>query len=59
MRIENVEKLVSNLHDKTKYVAHIINLKQTLNHGLVLKKLYKMITFNQHAWLYTDMAFII
>ena len=39
MKIENVEILVPNLHDKTKYVIHIRNLKQALNHGLVLKKL--------------------
>ena len=30
-----VEKLVTNLHDKTEYVIHIRNLKQALNHGLV------------------------
>ena len=35
MKIEKVEKLVSNLHDKTEYVIHIRNLKQTLNHGLI------------------------
>ena len=38
MKIKNVEKLVANLNDKTKHAFHIHNLKQTLNHGLVLKK---------------------
>ena len=38
MKTEKSEKLVANLHDKTKYVIHIRNLKQPLNHGLVLKK---------------------
>ena len=38
MNIEKVEKLGDNLHDKTEYVTHIINLKQALTHGLVLKK---------------------
>ena len=28
MKIEKVEKIVVNLHDKTEYVAHIRNLKQ-------------------------------
>ena len=51
MRIEKVEKLVANLHDKTEYVIHIKNLKQALSHGLVLKKLHRVINFNQHAWL--------
>ena len=36
-KIEKVEKLVTNLHDKTEYVNHIGNLKQALNHGLILK----------------------
>ena len=30
MKIEKVEKLVANLHDKTEYVIHIRNLKQAL-----------------------------
>ena len=36
MKIENVEKLVANLHDKTEYVIYIRNLKQVFNHVLVL-----------------------
>ena len=51
MKIGKVEKLVANLRDKTEYVIHIINLKQALNHGLVLKKVHKMIGINQNAWL--------
>ena len=56
MKIEKV-KLKANLHDKTEYVIHIRNLKQALNHGLVLKKLHIIIKFNQNAWLkpYIDM----
>ena len=38
MKTEKVEKLAANLHDKTKYVMDIKNLKHSLNHGLVLKK---------------------
>ena len=37
IKIEKVEKLVTNLHDKTEYVIHIRNLKKALNYGLVLK----------------------
>ena len=43
MKIVKVEKLVANLHDKTEYIIHIMNLKQTVNHGLVLKKLHRII----------------
>ena len=43
MKIEKVEKLVASLHDKTEYAIHIRNLKQALNHGLVLKKVHGVI----------------
>ena len=51
MKIEKVEKLAANLHGKTEYVIHKINLKQALNHGLVLKKLHRIIKFKQKAWI--------
>ena len=58
MKIE-VEKLVANLHDKTEDVIHMKKLKQALNHGLVLKKVHRVIKFCQNAWLksYIDMNF--
>ena len=36
---------------------HIKSLKQALNHGLKFKKIYRIIEFNQEAWLkpYIDM----
>ena len=40
MKIEKIEKLVTNLHEKTEYAIHIRNLKQALNHGLILKKVH-------------------
>ena len=46
MNIEKLEKLVTNLHDKTEYVIHIRNLKEALNHGLILKKVHRVIKFN-------------
>ena len=58
MKIEKkVEKLVTNILDKTEYVIYIRNLKQALNHGLILKKVHIVIKFNQKAWLkpYIDM----
>ena len=46
-----------NLRDRKKYVVHISILKQALNHGLKLKKVHRVIEFNQKAWLkkYIDM----
>ena len=46
MKIEKVGKHVANLHDKTKYITHLKNWKQALNHGLVLKKFHRVIAFN-------------
>ena len=46
----NILKMLATLHDKTKYVIHIRNLKQALNHGLLLKKLHRIIKFKQKAW---------
>ena len=57
MKIKKVDKLVANLHDKTECVIHKRNLKEALNNGLVLKKVHRLIKFNQNAWLkrYIDM----
>ena len=43
--------------DQKKYVIHINSLKQALNHGLKLKKIYRVTEFNQKEWLkpYIDM----
>ena len=36
---------------KKSYVVQIRALKQALNHGIMLKKVHKVIQFNQEAWL--------
>ena len=57
MKIDKCNKLVCNLFNKKKYLAHKNSLKQALNHGLKLKKIHRIIEFNQEAWLqpYIDM----
>ena len=50
MEINKCKKLVYNLYNKKKDVAHINTLKQALNHGLELKKIQREIEFNQEAW---------
>ena len=54
---DKCSKLVCNLCNKRNYIVHIRSLKQALNHGLVLKKVHRVIQFNQEAWLkrYIDM----
>ena len=48
MNVNGCKKLICNLHDK-KNVDHIRSLKQALNHGLVLKKVRRVIKFNQRV----------
>ena len=57
MEVNNYKKLVCNLFNNKKYVAHINTLKQALNHGLKFKKIHRVIEFNQEAWFkhYIDM----
>ena len=37
------KKIIVNLHNKVKYLLHIRNLMRALNHGLVLKKMQRVI----------------
>ena len=57
MIVNKVNKLICSEYDKTNYVVHILALQQALKHGLILKKMHKVISFNQSAWLrpYIDM----
>ena len=43
MKIGKVKKLAANLPDENQYVTHIRNLKEALNHGLVSKKVHRVI----------------
>ena len=51
------KKFVCNIQNKENYVVHIKASKQALNHRLILKKVHRVIQFNQKAWLkpYIDM----
>ena len=51
MVINNTKKLVGNLNDKKNYIVHINVLKQALDHGLKLRKVHRVIEFEQEAWL--------
>ena len=49
IKTDKCSKLVCNLYDKKNYVVQIRSLKQALNHGLILKKVHRVIQFNQEA----------
>ena len=50
IKIENIE---AKLHAKEEYFMHVRKLNQALNHGDILKKVDKVIKFNQETWLKT------
>ena len=41
-KVQKVEKLICSIENKEKYVIHIRVLKQALNRGLRLKKVYRI-----------------
>ena len=55
--MKNYVKLICDLPFLPEYIIQIRNLKQVLNHRLILKKVHRVIKFNQNAWLkaYVDM----
>ena len=49
--IGNFKKLVPNFFDKENYVLHYENVQLYLRSGLKLKKIYRVLEFNQSQWL--------
>ena len=45
------KKLCPNLYDKTKYVLHFVNLQFYMKHGMVLRKIHRVLSFKQTAWI--------
>ena len=45
------KKLCLTLNDKKNYICHYKNLKFYLKHGMKLKKIHKILQFDQSAWL--------
>ena len=51
MNINGIEKLIPSLADKCWYVIYIRAFAQALSHGLILRKVHRVIEFNQSTWL--------
>lgn len=44
-------RLITDLNDKTKYVIHYRNLQQCLQNEMILKKIHRIVEFQQSVWL--------
>ena len=44
-------KLIPNLNNKEKYVIHERNLRQAIDAGLVLRKIHRVLEFDQKSWI--------
>ena len=49
--LPETDKLLTNLHDIIKYAINTRNLKQALNHRLILEKVLRVLKFKQKYWL--------
>ena len=48
---EKLAKLVPNLMDKNNYIVHYDSLRYYLEKGMILKKIHRILQFEQKAWL--------
>ena len=57
MKINKCTKLTCTIQNEENYLIHIRAFKQSINHGLELTKVHRIIEFDQEAWLkpYIDM----
>ena len=51
LAMPNTEKLVLTLEDKENYVVHYKNLQLYLRQGMRLKKVHRVIEFDQEPWM--------
>ena len=51
MEIDGVRKLVPHLGKREKYTLHLRNLQYYISQGLVLKKVYRILRYEQSAWM--------
>ena len=51
IKVGGVNKLISNLRDKSRYIAHYRNLHSYSTLGMKLSKIHRILKFKQSNWL--------
>ena len=51
IKIDKISKLIPNLYDKKSYICHIKNLQLYVSLGLKIKKIHRILEFNQKPWM--------
>ena len=59
IKIGGVNKLVPNLRNKKRYVAHYRNLQLYLSLGMRLIKIHKLLRFKQSDWLKRNLILLL
>ena len=49
--LNKTRKLITSFENKEMYVVHILALKPAQNQGLIIRKVHRVIKFNQNAWM--------
>ena len=51
IKVDKVSKLIPTLYDKKNYICHIKNLQLYLDLGLKIKKIHRILEFDQRPWM--------
>ena len=51
IKVDNVEKLIANLGNKTNYVVHYKNIQLFLSLGMKLNKIHRVLRYKQSDWM--------
>ena len=51
IKVDKISKLIPTLYDKKNYICHIKNLQVYVDLGLKIKKIHRILEFDQKPWM--------